>query len=302
MKKFFFHLYILAFCFNYGFALNSDSELAVIERLSHQVINFVKIDPHVYRSGSLTALRDVELLSELGIQTVISFQEIGEPDGALYYDARAEARKLQAQGIKFYHFPISYVENPLTSTTEFLVLIEAIKRGIVSSPVLVHCLAGRDRAGYFAALYRVLVQDWNVSEAISEMVLFNTANQNRDALEAYRRALEILEIAHKTGAEVQTYKISGPEEVNGVIRVFDIGSYWQRSRRSLLVLNQHDFSLLSRETIPKLDLSRALRREIARSGVLRIQQGMVKDGVEGGSKREKIHDLVRQVKFSRFHR
>ena len=294
-KKFFLCLCILFFSFSYCFGQNIDSELAAIERLSHRVLNFSKIDSQVYRSGSLTALRDAEPLNELGIRAVISLQEAGEPDGSRFYDPHSEEKNLTMHDIKFYHFPISYTENPLTSTAQLLVLLRSIKNNLFQTPILVHCLAGRDRAGYFAALYRVLVQDWSVSEALSEMVLFNTAQRDDRALEAYRRALEILEAAYERGVNVVDYKIRGPEEVSGEPRVFEIGSYWKKSKRSFLVLGHDGFTLdvgdimLSPRDFSDVDISRRVHRVLTRTGIARIREWEMRRAERGEHAHVRIH-------------
>jgi protein tyrosine/serine phosphatase len=40
-------------------------------------------------------------------------------------------------------------------------------------PVYIHCAQGRDRTGYNAAAYRMVVQGWSAAEALEEMNAFH---------------------------------------------------------------------------------------------------------------------------------
>jgi protein-tyrosine phosphatase len=43
-------------------------------------------------------------------------------------------------------------------------------------PVFVHCQAGKDRTGLVVAVYRILVDGWDVEEAIAERKRFGAAD------------------------------------------------------------------------------------------------------------------------------
>ena len=127
------------------------------------------------------------------------------------------------------------------------------------------------------------------------MVLFNTAQRDDRALEAYRRALEILEAAYERGVNVVDYKIRGTEEVSGEPRVFEIGSYWKKSKRSFLVLGHDGFTLdvgdimLSPRDFSDVDISRRVHRVLTRTGIARIREWEMRRAERGEHAHVRIH-------------
>lgn len=123
--------------------------------------NFAVVeDGKIYRSG----LPDEELLERLvkekKIKTIISFLSRPTDD---------EVRCAAAYGVKVINMKIYVSKDPTDEQIErFLALVSDPQ----NQPVLVHCRGGADRTGLMVALYRVIHDGWNLSEAEKEMSFY----------------------------------------------------------------------------------------------------------------------------------
>lgn len=116
----------------------------------------------LYRSGQPGADALRVLQRRYGIRTVVNLRSPIK----LENDALAQQEIAFARGndMKFVNLPYGG-PSPATEVEEFL----AIVSDPANRPVLVHCAAGKDRAGVMVAAYRIRKQGWSLSKALEEM-------------------------------------------------------------------------------------------------------------------------------------
>ena len=87
----------------------------------------------------------------------------------------AELLYADAHGIVWHHYPLS--ESPFIRPN--IETLRAIVADIESDPgvkTLVHCRRGKDRTGFAVALYRVIVDGWEIDAAYKEAVDYGHAS------------------------------------------------------------------------------------------------------------------------------
>lgn len=130
----------------------------VLDKLKKTAVNFHEVTPGIYRSG-LVSEKAAPLLKELGIKTVISFDDNRKR-------AEQEAEILRQQGIDIVQIPWSGWDYPdglvIQKTLE---LMEDSNR----RPVLVHCKHGQERTGVAIACWRIAHEGWSAEKAYQEM-------------------------------------------------------------------------------------------------------------------------------------
>lgn len=118
-------------------------------------MNLYQIDALLLRSQQ-PKHKNLALLNELGIRTVISFRQ-WHTDEALLSDSS-----------------IAHVNIPIYSgnirDTEVIAALNAIMHARQNGPVLIHCWHGADRTGLISAMYRIIYQGWSKEAAIQEMI------------------------------------------------------------------------------------------------------------------------------------
>lgn len=150
MKKILVILFIIL-CFN-GCAYTSYFDDAF-----EDIPNFHEVNAKVFRGGrpSEDGLRQ---LKTMGIKTVISLRG----DDTYTY---MEEHLCRQYGLGFTSIPLSIYKQPNDSqVVKFLEIITDEKK----QPVFVHCESGRDRTGAMIAVYRVIVEGWDIKEAYHE--------------------------------------------------------------------------------------------------------------------------------------
>jgi protein tyrosine phosphatase (PTP) superfamily phosphohydrolase (DUF442 family) len=120
------------------------------------VENFAKIFEVLWRGAQPTA-EGFKNLEKEGLKTVVNFRH-GHDDLPL----------LKGTKLKYLRLP-SFAFHP---TEEHLVTFLKIIEDPANWPVYIHCAQGRDRTGYNAAAYRMVVQGWGSDETIREMNVF----------------------------------------------------------------------------------------------------------------------------------
>jgi protein tyrosine/serine phosphatase len=84
-----------------------------------------------------------------------------------HQSAERERQACKKFGVIYYHLPMSDWAKPAIPQLEKVCrLMRNVSR---VSPVLFHCLHGKDRTGIVAASYRIMYQGWAVEAAIEEM-------------------------------------------------------------------------------------------------------------------------------------
>ena len=121
------------------------------------VENFSKVTEAVWRGAQPTA-DGFKALEKAGCRTVVNFRH-DHDDLPLLKDTH----------LKYARIP-SFAFNP---TEEHLVAFLRIVQDPRNWPIFIHCAQGRDRTGYNAACYRIVMQGWTADEAIKEMNIFH---------------------------------------------------------------------------------------------------------------------------------
>lgn len=121
----------------------------------HLEANLYQITPMLYRSEQLLS-KDLPLIQELGLKTIISFRAF-----------HSDEKHLQDQAVKLIRIPI------LTWNISDKQIAEAlwqIKQAQKEGPVLIHCMHGADRTGLVAAMYRIIDENWTIEAAKRELM------------------------------------------------------------------------------------------------------------------------------------
>jgi hypothetical protein len=118
-------------------------------------------------------------LYDLGIRTIVSFQDSSGHEGKKNEEAAAialESKAVAAVGIRFVAWPIRNAGPDSLETMsdqQVLQLLQAVSAEIFadarSGGVAFHCSAGHDRTGIVAAYMRMKYEHWPVEQAIAEM-------------------------------------------------------------------------------------------------------------------------------------
>ena len=118
--------------------------------------NFHKVDDHLYRGAQPTA-EGWKTLAGLGVKTILDLRSRGP------LEVNAEARAVEAQGMRYVNVPLSGMGSPSrASMTKILALLNS------PDPVFVHCHYGRDRTGTVVAVYRMTHYSWPNARALQE--------------------------------------------------------------------------------------------------------------------------------------
>lgn len=123
-------------------------------------------DGVLYRSGQLPLPRLQQMVTNLGIRTVICLREGNDPA-----DQREE-EWIKAKMLKFVRIPYrqwSPDETGKVPADESVKAFRKVMDDPANYPVLVHCFAGIHRTGTMCAIYRMDYQDWTNDEAMAEM-------------------------------------------------------------------------------------------------------------------------------------
>lgn len=121
------------------------------------VINFATISEALWRGAQPTA-EGFRSLEKMGVKTVVSFRHDHD-----------DLEQMKGTRLKYLRIPSRAYHPTEANLTRFLKVVE----DPANWPVYIHCAQGRDRTGYNAAAYRVVVQGWNAEEAIREMKSFH---------------------------------------------------------------------------------------------------------------------------------
>lgn len=121
------------------------------------VENFAKVSDALWR-GAQPSSEGFKAMEGMGLKTVISFRHDHD-----------DLPLLKGTKLKYLRIP-SFAFYP---TEEHLLTFLKVMENPDNWPVYIHCAQGRDRTGYNAAAYRMLIQNWDVNDAILEMNVFH---------------------------------------------------------------------------------------------------------------------------------
>jgi protein tyrosine phosphatase (PTP) superfamily phosphohydrolase (DUF442 family) len=132
----------------------SDEMSAATVRI--KIENFGKVNDHFYR-GSLPKQSDYATLVALGVKTVISLRH--RPDDCVRQSA-------ERAGMRYINLPMNVRGYPPADLApRFL----ALANDPENWPVYVYCHGGRHRTGVMTAIYRMVVEGWDIQRAYAEM-------------------------------------------------------------------------------------------------------------------------------------
>jgi len=121
------------------------------------VANFAKAHPALWRGAQPTAAGFRELERQ-GARTVVSFRHDHD-----------DLPLLAGTKLKYLRIPSRAYRPEEANLAAFLKVMENPDNW----PVFIHCAQGRDRTGYNAAAYRMVIQDWQAQDALEEMDAFH---------------------------------------------------------------------------------------------------------------------------------
>lgn len=116
--------------------------------------NLHKVSDDLYRGAQPEKEGMIEL-EKLGIKTIVSFRR-----------SKKDRKLIQGFDFRFVHIPVFTFYPKNRQFAQFLDLFS----DPANLPVFVHCKHGADRTGAAVALYRIKIQDWEIDEAVNEMV------------------------------------------------------------------------------------------------------------------------------------
>ena len=155
------------------------------------VENFARVSPVLWRGSQPTeeGFRDLE---RAGAKTVIDLRN----DSDDYEDFSM----LGSTHLKYLRIPMSPWNPEQAQLVILMKVLEKTLKDPDSSPVFVHCAAGKDRTGYCIATYRMVFEGWTANDAIVEMYdfRFNTIwFQNQTFLESLdiKKFRELMKLA-----------------------------------------------------------------------------------------------------------
>lgn len=121
-----------------------------------------EIEPGLWRGNAPYRPTDYAELQRLGVRTVLDIR------GNQPFASAIERRRVEAMGLEYRKVPFGF--RPLRDGSDAAVLAALQNRA--DYPLYVHCNINRDRTSVAVAAYRVRVQGWSPSAAVSEAHTF----------------------------------------------------------------------------------------------------------------------------------
>jgi protein tyrosine/serine phosphatase len=152
--------------------------------------NLSQVDEGLYRGGQPTA-EGFRRLKAMGVKTVVSLRAQGDTRHA------PEQELTESLGMKWVNLPMRMYWRPSrTQVDSFL----RIAMDPANQPVFVHCEKGEDRTGSIVAMYRVVKQGWEPSDAYQEalrrgLAPWNPFMRNMVLLESTRKYAHLKHLA-----------------------------------------------------------------------------------------------------------
>lgn len=120
------------------------------------VENFAKLDGVLWRGAQPTA-EGFQALEKAGAKTIVSFRHDHD-----------DLPLMKGTKLRYLRIPSRAWRAREKDIAAFLKVLE----DPANHPVYIHCAQGRDRTGYNAAAYRIVVQRWSAEAALKEMHAF----------------------------------------------------------------------------------------------------------------------------------
>jgi protein tyrosine/serine phosphatase len=165
--------------------------------------NFAVVkDGVLYRSGQLTPAGFKRALSEYGIKTAVTLRPLRDPHAHANADGW-EVDVCRERGVK--HVRLAPHEEGEAGLDEQARGFLALMDDPANYPVLVHCVAGRDRTGTMCAIYRMEYDQWSPERAAAEMTEHEFDPEKDPAAKAYERYV----LGYKTRRQLAAAPNSG---------------------------------------------------------------------------------------------
>lgn len=135
---------------------------AVVDRPKHWATpilrpglpNLYKVSEVLFRGGQ-PKKAGIEELKRLGIKTVVNLR-----------NSQRDKKLLLGSDLQYIHIRVNTFSPKKHQFIEFLDVLSKAE----NLPVFVHCRHGADRTGTAVSLYRIKNQQWDMEEAIDEMI------------------------------------------------------------------------------------------------------------------------------------
>lgn len=135
-----------------------------------------EVDPgKLYRSGFMTARGFEDAIKELGLRTIVNFQdEYPDPDVELGFWEKGtikESELCRKHHVNYVFIPpdlISRRSSP-SERPKAIDLFLSLLDDPTNYPVLIHCRAGLNRTGVMTAVYRMEYNGWSSAQALEEL-------------------------------------------------------------------------------------------------------------------------------------
>lgn len=147
------------------------------------VENFAKLDGVLWRGAQPTA-EGFRALEQAGAKTVVSFRSDHD-----------DRHLMKGTRLRYLRIP-SRAWNP--KEKDLVAFLRVIKDP-ANQPVYIHCAQGRDRTGYNAAAYRLVVQGWGIGPSLAEMHAFRF-NKVWVGNPAFLRGLDVAKMKARVAA------------------------------------------------------------------------------------------------------
>lgn len=129
---------------------------------------FAAVKPGIlYRSGQPGDAQLRNAIEQEKIKTIICLRDVEAEENTDWYDK--EKAVTDELGVTLALWPMaSNVPLDRAHLIRFLRMTQYPSQ----TPILIHCAQGRHRTGFFAAVYRMVIDDWTLDHALNEMSSF----------------------------------------------------------------------------------------------------------------------------------
>ena len=118
--------------------------------------NFHKVNENLYRSGQPDKDEFESLYTSKGVRSVLNLRENNSD--------KEEIRSID-RNIALFEIPL---DTGKISENDLLKILTVIRDA--PKPLLIHCWHGSDRTGCAVAAYRITFENWNVENAVAELM------------------------------------------------------------------------------------------------------------------------------------
>ena len=115
--------------------------------------NLYQVSKALYR-GEQPTEEGFQELEKLGVKTVVNLRNL-----------HSDRKKLEGTSLGYEHIRMEAWDPELEQIEAFLNIVADPDK----QPVFVHCMHGSDRTGTMVAVYRIVIEGWEVDKAIEEM-------------------------------------------------------------------------------------------------------------------------------------